>query len=88
MRAVRGLVRVLSRRGASAPHRSDDRWDHSRHGEVPEEEAARIALAVTHEVRKEMGRGLDLEERLPAPSPEEVRKKREERLRRENEGYY
>ncbi len=85
---MRGLVRVLSRRGASAPHRSDDRWDHSRHGGVPEEEAARIALVVTHEVREEMGRGLESEERLPAPSPEEVRKRREERRKREDEGYY
>lgn len=56
--------------------------------ELPEEEAVDLALAATHAAREEMGRGLDREEKLPAPSPEEVRKRREERRMREAEGYY
>ena len=50
-----------------------------------EELAIEIALEATHEAREEMGRGLDREERLPAPSPEEVRRRREEfRKKRED----
>ena len=49
-----------------------------------EELAIEIALEATHEVREEMGRGLDREERLPAPSPGEVRRRREE-LRKKRE---
>ena len=48
-----------------------------------EELAIELALAAMHEAREEMGRGLDREERPPAPSPEEVRRRREECRKRE-----
>jgi hypothetical protein len=62
-------------------------------GGLPEEEANALALEVVHRVREEMRRereagGAD-EERLPPPTPEEIReweRLREERRRRE--GYY
>lgn len=55
-------------------------------GGLPEGVAVEMALRVVHEVREEMERGLETdEERLPAPSPEEVRKRREERRKREAE---
>ena len=89
-RAVRGtlvpLVRALFRRPAELPRGSGDRRDRPSRG-LPEDEAVRTALAATHAAREEMGRGLEPEERLPAPSPEEVRKRREERHMREAEGY-
>lgn len=87
------MVRLWSHRRGQALRGSDGPGDHSQHV-LSDEEAANIALAVTHEVREEMGRGLDSGERLSAPSPEEVRKRREERHRweerrmREDEGYY
>ena len=77
------LVRALFRRVAVVQGKSGDRRDRPRRG-LPEDEAVRIALAVTHEAREKMGRGLDREERMPAPSPEEVRKRREERRKRED----
>lgn len=84
--AARGLIRLLLRRGPDAPQGRDERSDHPRRG-LPEEKAIEIALAATHEVREEMGRGRDREERLPAPSPEEVRRRREElRKKREDAG--
>ena len=81
------LIRALFRRPAELPHESGDRRDRLRRG-LPEDEAVRIALAATHAAREGMGRGLEPEDRLPAPSPKEVRKRREERRMREAEGYY
>lgn len=81
------LNRLWPRLRGASPRGPDSPRDRSRHG-LSDEGAAHIALSVTHEVRKEMGRGRENEERLPAPSPEEVRKRREERRKREDEGYY
>lgn len=81
------LGRLWSRRRGPSDPRGHALRDHSRQG-LSDEKAAHIALAVTHEVREEMGRGREPEERLPAPSPGEVRKRREERRTREDEGYY
>lgn len=90
-RAVRGtllpLIRALFRRPVKVTREFGDRRDRSRHG-LPEDEAVRIALAATHAAREEMGRGLEPEDRLPAPSPEEVRQRREERRMREAEGFH
>lgn len=87
-RAVRGtllpLIRALFRRSADGPREPGELWSSSRH-ELTDDEAVRIALVATHEVREEMGRGLDREERRRAPSPGEVRKRREKRRDLEDE---
>ncbi len=59
-------------------------------GGLPEEEAARLAREAVHEVRARISRERETgEEKLPLPTPEEIKeweRRREERRRRE--GYY
>ena len=54
---------------------------------MPEEEAVNLALSTAHEVRESMGRGIEVEseEKHPTPSTEDVRKRREDRRKRESE---
>ena len=52
---------------------------------LPEKNAVEFALKASQEVPEEMGRGLDPESKRPAPSPEEVRARREELHKREAE---
>ncbi len=56
-----------------------------RRGTLSEEESVALALRAVQEAREENPQGLDSgdEGRLPTPSPDEVRKRREDRRRRE-----
>jgi hypothetical protein len=79
-------IQVLSTRGSALDELLGS-------GGLPGEEAAALAAEATHRVREEIRREREAsetdEERLPPPTPEEIREwecRREERRRRE--GYY
>lgn len=64
----------------------DERREPHREG-LPEELTLELALRTVDEVRDEMGRAMENRQRRPAPSSEEVLKRREDRRKREAEDH-
>lgn len=89
--AVRELTRAVDRLAELQRPKGSTLTELLGSGGLQEEEAARLAQEAVHEVRIEIAHEREAagEERLPSPSPEEIReweRRREER--RQRESYY